>query len=131
MARPTQSPQPTAAAILVLRSFLSLSAAGAAEVLEGGDAMTIIELLGQVHDRESFLKFAYAFAEDRRRVESIEAADPEGYQWGGAEGWNNNCISLFIEGGLSHFEPVSDRPDIENPTWKDLAEFLWCGKCIE
>jgi len=95
----------------------------------GGDAMTIIELLGQVHDRESFLKFAYGFAEDRRRVESIENADPEGYRWGGAEGWNNNCISLFIEGGLSHFE--QDSPAIENPTWKDLAEFLWCGKFIE
>ena len=93
--------------------------------------MTIIELLDQVHDRESFLAFAYAFAEERRRVEGIEAASPEVYQRGGAEGWNNNCISLFIEGGLSHFEPGPDETVIENPTWKDLAKFLWCGRFME
>jgi len=89
--------------------------------------MTIVELLDRVHDRETFL----AFADERRRVEGIEAANPEVYQWGGAEGWNNNCISLFIEGGCSHFEPQPDGRAIETPTWKDLAEFLWCGKFME
>ena len=93
--------------------------------------MTILELLEQVHDRESFLAFAYAFAEERRRVEEIEAANPEDYQWGGGEGWTNNCISLFIEGGLSHFEPALAGSVIDNPTWKDLAEFLWCGRFME
>lgn len=93
--------------------------------------MTVFELLERVHDRESFLAFAYAFAEDRRRVEAIEAAHPGGYKWGGAEGWINNCISLFIEGGLSHFEPGPDGTVIENPTWRDLAKFLWCGQFME
>jgi hypothetical protein len=97
----------------------------------GINSMTIVELLDRVHDRESFLAFAYAFAEERRRVEGIEAANPEAYQWGGAEGWNNNCISLFIEGGLSHFEPRPDGTVIDDPTWKDLAEFLWCGRFME
>jgi hypothetical protein len=94
-------------------------------------AMTILELLDAVHDRESFLQFAYAFAEERRRVEGIEAANPELYRWGGAEGWNNNCISLFIEGGLSHFEPDNDGTSMENLTWKDVAQFLWCGMFVE
>ena len=71
------------------------------------------------------------FAIERRRVEGIEAANPESFMWGGAEGWNNNCISLFIEGGCSHFESPTDDKVIENPTWKDLAEFLWCGKFME
>ena len=93
--------------------------------------MTIIELLDQVHDRETFLAFAYAFAEERRRVEGIESANPEMYKCGGAEGWNNSCISLFIEGACSHFEPSPDETVIDNPTWKDLAEFLWCGKFME
>ena len=93
--------------------------------------MTIVELLDGVHDRQTFLAFAYAFAAERRRVEGIEAANPEVYQWGGAEGWNNNCISLFIEGGLSHFGPRSDGTVMESPTWKDLAEFLWCGRFME
>jgi hypothetical protein len=73
--------------------------------------MMIVELLEKVHDRESFLAFAYAFAEERRRVEGIEAANPDAYQWGGAEGWNDNCISLFVEGGLSHFEPGDGKQD--------------------
>jgi hypothetical protein len=64
-------------------------------------------------------------------VEGIEAANPNVYQWGGAEGWNNNCISLFIEGGLSHFEPARNGSVIEDPTWKDLASFLWCGRFME
>ncbi|WP_206107749.1 hypothetical protein [Paludisphaera rhizosphaerae] len=92
---------------------------------------TILELLDQVHDLDTFLTFAYAFAEERRRVEDIEAANPEIYQWGGAEGWTNNCISLFIEGGCSHFDPRQDGTIIETPTWKDLAKFLWCGQFME
>jgi hypothetical protein len=80
--------------------------------------MTIVELLERVHDRETFLAFGYAFAEERRRVEGIEAANPDVYKWGGAEGWNNNCISLFIEGGLSHFEPGPDGTVQENLTWR-------------
>jgi hypothetical protein len=97
----------------------------------GFDSMTLLELLDRVHDRETFLAFAEAFAEERRRVEGIEAADPEAYRWGGAEGWTNNCISLFIEGGLSHFALGPDGSAIESPTWKDLAEFLWCGRFME
>lgn len=93
--------------------------------------MNIIELLDHVHDLETFLAFAYAFAEDRRRVEAIEDANPEFYRWGGAEGWTNNCISLFIEGGCSHFESPPDGKVVETPTWKDLAEFLWCGRFME
>jgi hypothetical protein len=93
--------------------------------------MTSFELLDLVHDRESFLAFAFALAEERRVAEGIEAADPEPYKWGGANGWTNNCISLFIEGACSHFEARPDGSVIETPTWKDLAEFLWVGKFIE
>jgi hypothetical protein len=93
--------------------------------------MTSFELLDLVHDRESFMAYAIALAEERRVAEGIEAADPERYQWGGANGWTNNCISLFIEGGLHAFEPGPDEKVIENPTWKDLAEFLYRGQFIE
>jgi hypothetical protein len=88
-------------------------------------------MLDLVSDRESFLAFAYKLAEERRIAEGIELAEPEKYQWGGANGWTNSCISLFIEGGASHFEPAPDGTVIENPTWKDLAEFLYKGQFIE
>ncbi len=90
----------------------------------------VLKLLDHVHDRDSFVEFAEALAAERRRVEEIESANPEAYKYGGAEGWTNNCISLFIEGGLSHFYPANGEV-IENPTWKDLAEFLYCGSFME
>ncbi len=93
--------------------------------------MTLIELLDAVKDRESFVEFAFAFAEERRRVEAIEAANPEMYRYGGAEGWNNTCISLFIDGGLSHFASDAYPSHATSPSWKDLAEFLWCGMFME
>lgn len=91
------------------------------------------ELLDLVHDRESFLEFAQALADERRRAEGIEEQQgPVATQWGvGALGWNNTCISLFIEGAMSHFDPDPEGRIVKSPTWKDLAEFLYRGKMIE
>src|SRR5262249_18267046 len=94
-------------------------------------SMSPEELCDLVHDRESFLEFAQALADERRRAEGIEAQDPINKQWGiGALGWSNTCVSLFIEGAMSHFL-LDGAEKVENPTWKDLAEFLYCGKVIE
>jgi hypothetical protein len=94
--------------------------------------MSAIELLDLVHDRESFLDFAQALADERREAEEIELSQPENYKWGaGALGWYNTCISQFIEAAMSHFEPDAEGPVIEHVTWKDLAEFLYSGKIIE
>lgn len=93
--------------------------------------MKSTELLDKVNDRESFLAFAEALVQERRQAEKIEAADPEGFKWGGALGWTNTSISSFIEGGLSQFDPERHEKPIESPTWKDLAYFLYLGQFIE
>ena len=93
--------------------------------------MTLDELFDQVHDRESFIAFAEALAEESRRAEEIEAENPDIYMVDGALGWKNASIAQFIEHGLYHFDPDPDGKVVQTPTWKDLAWFLYCGKIIE
>ena len=89
------------------------------------------DLLDQVRDRESFLAFARALADERAEAEKIEAANPQIYICDGALGWMNGDITSFIHAGLYYFEPSQFTPSVENPTWKDIAKFLYCGKIIE
>jgi hypothetical protein len=89
------------------------------------------DLLDAVHDRESFVAFAMALAEERDRAEQIERESPDVYVVDGALGWMNGSIGQFIEAGLSHFDPRPGEDPIETPTWRDLAMFLYCGKIIE
>jgi hypothetical protein len=89
------------------------------------------DLLDTVHDRESFITFALALAEERDRAEQIELDNPGTYIVDGALGWMNGSIGQFIGAGLTHFEPAPGEKPIETPTWKDLAMFLYCGKIIE
>lgn len=92
---------------------------------------SIEQLLDEVKDRESFIVFALALAEERDRAEKFERENPDVYVVDGALGWMNGSIGQFIGAGLSHFEPAFGEKSIETPTWKDLAEFLYCGKTIE
>lgn len=92
---------------------------------------SIEQLLDEVTDRESFLTFASALAAERRRAEELERENPELYIVDGALGWMNGSIGQFIEHGLTRFEPAPGQEPIETPSWKNLAEFLYCGKIIE
>jgi hypothetical protein len=91
------------------------------------------ELLEEVRDRESFIAFARALADERERAEQIERDNPSAYGIDGALGWHNGDISGFIFAGLAHFEDweFNDEQPIETPTWQDLAKFLFCGKVVE
>jgi hypothetical protein len=94
-----------------------------------GVAVRSDELLDLVRDRESFLAYAVALAEERREAERVQAESQN--PWYTAPGWQNDVISEFIEAGLSHFDPGPDGKVIVNPTWKDLAMFLWSGRYME
>lgn len=89
------------------------------------------ELLEGVVDRESFIDFVRAFADERAAAERMEREEPVKYQLGGALNWQNGDISAFLYAALNYFErsPVH-RPE-EIPSWKMLAEFLHFGKIIE
>jgi len=87
-----------------------------------------IELLGQVKDRESFLAFVLALAEERELAEKMEREEPEKYRFSGALGWENGSISSFLGAALAC---VEDGSHLEEASWRGFAEFLYCGKIYE
>jgi hypothetical protein len=86
---------------------------------------TTHDLLKKVHDRESFIAFASALAEERSRVEEIEKKEQNPYS--SPQGWQNSEISSFLFAALCYFES-NEEPA---PSWKMMAEFLYFGKIIE
>ena len=90
------------------------------------------ELLDAVNSRETFLAFVGALVDDRREADAIEASNPQGYRWAGANGWQNGTIAMFLEGALAYAQSSNwaDRQS-DAPTWADLARFLFLGKIYE
>lgn len=90
------------------------------------------DLLPDVCDRESFIAFVRALADERERAQEIEREHRDRYVVDGALGWMNGDIPQFLWAALDYFddgplkEPVPDQP-----SWKMFAEMLWCGKIIE
>jgi hypothetical protein len=94
-------------------------------------AQDIFQLLEQVRDRESFIAFARALADERGRAEQLERTEPDRYSTGGALDWQNGDIASFIHAGLEYFSPGPNRFEGDQPAWKDFAIFLWFGKIYE
>jgi hypothetical protein len=88
------------------------------------------ELLDQVHDRDSFIAFVEALADEREDAQNIERDNPQTYMLDGAHNWKNADIGSFLYASLAYFGGPCDESD-NGPTWKLFAEFLYCGKIIE
>lgn len=89
------------------------------------------ELLAQVVDRDSFIAFVTALAEEREAAEELERSEPERYQLGGAHGWQNGSISSFLYASLMYFDSNPFREPESVPSWKMMAEILYDGKIYE
>ena len=83
-----------------------------------------------VTDRRSFLEFVDALARERMAAEEMENASPHVYVVDGALNWKNADIASFLFAALSYFEQ-SNGVGTSEPTWRMMAEFLYCGKIIE
>jgi hypothetical protein len=89
------------------------------------------ELLQRVTDRDSFIAFVKALADERAEAAEVERADPQRYTLDGAHDWKNGDIEGFLYAALDYFSPKPfHRPETE-PSWRMFADFLWCGKIIE
>lgn len=90
------------------------------------------ELLENVSDRDSFIAFVQALAEERERAAQIEKDSPKTYIVDGALGWMNGDIPAFLWAALEYFAeaPLKDPPESE-ASWRVFAEILYCGKIIE
>lgn len=84
-------------------------------------SVEISDLLNQVNDEQTFLRFARALMEDGA------VATEE-------NGWQNSTISGFLESAIAWAEAsdfgVSQGLQPSNP-WRQFAVFLYCGKIYE
>jgi hypothetical protein len=88
-------------------------------------------LLAKVVDRDSFIAFVTALADERAEAERMEREEPERYRFGGASNWQNGDISAFLYSGLAYFTPKQFHTPEATPSWRMLAEFLYYGKIYE
>ena len=89
------------------------------------------ELLDQVKDRQSFVAFVRALAEEREAAQEIERQHPDRYMVDGAFDWKNAEISPFLHACLDYFEDKPFHKPEKEPSWKMFADFLYFGKIIE
>jgi hypothetical protein len=95
---------------------------------KGARTVRISELLEKVKDRDSFLVFAKAMAQESELAEKMEIEEPEKYRFYGPLGWENRSISSFLGAALAS---VEDGSYFEEASWRGFAEFLYCGKIYE
>ena len=89
-------------------------------------------LLDTVCDRESFIAFVQALANERKLAQEMERDNPSRYTVDGSLGWMNGDIPQFLGAALDYFDAGPLREPIpDQPTWRMFAEILWCGKIIE
>ena len=94
-----------------------------------GPLPDVYVLLERVVDRDSLIVFVDALAAERADAASLESDEPLRYSLGGANDWANADIPSFLDGACEYLRHhVSDG---ETPTWRTIAEFLWCGKIME
>lgn len=89
--------------------------------------MMLHEALEKVKDKTSFLEFLEILISDREKAETLENENPDYWQWGGANGWQNSSISSFLGAASCCF----DETENEDVSWKTIANFLYYGKIYE
>ena len=93
--------------------------------------MTPEDLLPQVKDRDSFIRFVRALAEERDAAEAKERAEPKKHALDCASNWKNGDVASFLYGGLNYFSEKPFHSPEKSPSWKMFADFLYHGKIIE
>jgi hypothetical protein len=93
--------------------------------------MTPEQLLDLVHDRDSFIEFVRALAEERDEAEKLEQKEPKRYILDGASDWKNGDVASFLYGALDYFSEKPFHSPEKTPSWKMFADFLYHGKIIE
>lgn len=92
------------------------------------------DLLDEVNDQESFLRFVRALIEDRLEDEAKEQLQPSSSWGSGANGWKNGSVVAFLEAATRWAEDsdMGERQGLPpGPSWKAFAVFLYCGKIYE
>jgi hypothetical protein len=70
-------------------------------------------------------------AANRARAEALERENPEQFRYSGAAGWENGSISSYLEAALAGSVAQSAWCSTGQPSWRDLALFLYLGNVYE
>ena len=88
------------------------------------------DLLEEVNDQLSFLRFVQAMIINRKECE-VKTENEVGFVCD----WANNSIFDFLDSASAWAESsnfgISQEPEIEGNPWKQFATFLYCGKVYE
>ena len=87
------------------------------------------QLLTEVTDEESFLRFLRALAEDYEAAATEAARQPPSPYGRWPRGWENSTLGHFLESAASWAEDKR-QPSAKNP-WRACADILWAGKYYE
>ncbi len=95
------------------------------------ETIKLHNLLERVKDKETFILFIEALADERELAQEIERANPKSYCIDGALGWKNGDISSFLSAGLYCFEDEAFNHPEQEPSWQMFADFFYCGKIMD
>lgn len=89
------------------------------------------QLLEEVTDEASFLRFVQALSEDFEEDRAEAARRPPAPHAPSPLGWENGTIGAFLERGASWGEETQDREDLSTNPWHRCASILFAGKFYE
>ena len=77
------------------------------------------------------MAFLDAFQKNERPLNHSNEEHPEYYAYGGALDWQNSNISSYLGEASEYFTDGPNRFSGTQPSWRDIANFLWFGKIYE
>ena len=90
------------------------------------------ELLEEVEDKASFLRFVHALIADRIDEAEKEKKKPGSSYGAGANGWENGTIESYLEASVACAEDHGNKNLLtEKASYKSFANFLYAGKIYE
>lgn len=97
------------------------------------------DLVDQVCDEASFLRFLTALREDWEDEQAKERAKPSSPYGPGANGWENQTVGAFLEAAVrwagdmpaERWAEVSGDPSSQQNAWRRVAHMLLAGKVYE
>lgn len=93
---------------------------------------SLTDVLDRVNDQASFIEFVRLLKQNRIQAAQQEASAPANFSSEGASGWANVTIEGFLEGAVACLEDHGDDGMFsKEPSWRNFAEFLYCGKIYE
>ena len=97
---------------------------------------SLVKLLGEVRDEQSFLKFVDALIVDRAGETQKEKETPSSPFGTGANSWQNVTIENYLEAASawasdSDFGRTLRDGKFDSNCWNQFANFLYAGKIYE